>query len=428
MRLLLCSDMASTGFGRVGRELGARFLQAGLDLRVIGINHRGRGGELLALEQKGAPSSELKAFLDEYDASPLWPITMPAFAAGDGMGHNLTAPAIRGKLWKDGWAPDQVLVVADPRAMVFRLRTDEGSLSTLPAFNYVPIEGSRLPPIWQQIWRHVMPVAMTDFGREQLETLLGREVPMIHHGVSPGFYPVSPSRPGGYRGQVITSKDAAKAVLGFAGKTVIFRCDRLTPRKDYPALFQSIAPVLQAHPEVLLVIHCAVDDEGGMLAEMLSHLPGSADINGSWQHPQVRLTKAHDTFRGLTDAELNVFYNAADIYASPTMAEGFGLTLAEAASCALPVVATDFGPAREVLGPDAPLVPYRTLFRNIYAHDWALVDEDAFTKKLMRLVEKPSERRSLGEAARKHVQRFTWDTAANEFLALFRDVPAAAAA
>lgn len=428
MRLLLISDTAQTGFGRVGHELGTRFLSAGIDLRVIGINFRGRGGELLALEQKGAPSADLKAFLDEYDANPLWPVTMPAMAGNDGMGHNLTGPAVRGKLWRDGWKPDQVLVVADPRAMVYRLRTDEGSLSTLPTWNYVPIEGARLPPIWQEIWQHVQPVAMTDFGREQLETLLGRDVPTIPHGVSPGFFPVSPSNPGNWNGQVISSKDAAKAALGLSKRTVIFRCDRLTMRKDYPALFQSIVPVFQAHPEVLLVIHCAVDDEGGMLAEMISHVPGAANVNGSWQHPQVRLTKAHDTFRGLSDEQLNVHYNAADIYASPTMAEGFGLTLAEAASTGLPVVTTDFGPAREVLGPDAPLVPYRTLFRNIYAHDWALVDEEAFTRTLMRLVEKPSERRSIGEASRRWVQRFSWDTAADQFLALFEEMQVATAA
>lgn len=427
MRLLLVSDLAATGFGRVGRELGTRFMEAGTDLRVIGINHRGRGGELLALEQKGASTADLKLFLDSYDASPLWPVTMPAFAGGDGMGNNLTAPAIRGQLWKDGWIPQQVMVVADPRAMMERLIKSEGTLASLPSANYVPIEGSRLPPIWQAIWKDVLPVAMTEFGRTQLELLLKRDVPMIPHGISPGFFPVSPGRPGNFNGQPIASKDAAKAVLGLSGRTVIFRCDRLTPRKDYPALFMAVGPVLLARPEVTLVIHCAVDDEGGSLAEMLSHVPGSFVLDGKWQHPQIRLTRAHDTFQGLTDAQLNVYYNAADIYASPNMAEGFGLTLAEAASCALPVVATDFGPAREVLGPDAPLVPYRTLFRNIYAHDWALVDEDAFTKKLMRLVEKPAERRAIGESSRKHVQQYTWDTAAIDFLALFREMQSVAA-
>lgn len=421
MKLLLISDAAATGFGRVGRELARRFYDAGVDLRWIAINWGDRLGETYRMLQAEATTEQVKAVLDEIDADPLTPFKVPAGLLNDGMGNNLTAPAIRGMLlpW-EGWTPDAVLVVADPKAMMLRGRRDEGAMSEVPTYNYVPIEGDNLPPLWSAIWQKIQPVAMSDFGAAQLETLLGRPVPVVPHGVSDSFYPVSTTRPGYWKGRAITSKDAAKEAAAFAGRTVLLRTDRFVPRKDYPALFHSLAPVLQSHPDALLVIHCATEDEGGNLAELISHLPGALHTNGKWGHPQVLPTRGHDTFRGLSDEDLNVLYNAADVYVSPTMAEGFGLTLAEAAACAVPVVTTDYAAGPEAIGPGGVLVQPRTLFTNVYAHNWALVDEDAFGAAVADLLDHPKKRREIGAAGHRYVTgRFSWDTAAAQFLDIF---------
>jgi glycosyltransferase involved in cell wall biosynthesis len=298
----------------------------------------------------------------------------------------------------------------------------------VPSFNYVPIEGDDLPPFWRSIWDTVTPVAMSGFGQTQLQKLLARPVPMVPHGVSDGFFQVSSVIPGRWKGSPITSKEAAKAAIGVAGRTVLLRTDRFNVRKDYPALFHALVPVFAAHPEVLLVVHCAPDDEGGHMGELISHLPGSYVVDGRWAHPQVKLTSAHDTFRGLADEELNVLYNAADIYLSPTMAEGFGLTLAEAAACGVPVVTTDFAAGPEAVGPGAVLVKPRTLHTNVYAHNWALVDEGAFGDAVEHLVSHPAKRRDIGAAGKRYVAgRFTWDKAAADFLDLFGYQRAAAA-
>jgi len=421
MKLLQISDAASTGFGRVGQELAARFHAAGVDLRWITINWGDRIGETVRLLQKDASTEQVKAILDEIEADPLTPLKLPAALMNDGMGNNMTAHAVRGELraWR-GWRPDAVFVVADPRAMFDRARRDDGALSELPTFNYVPIEGDSLPPFWRMIWEKITPVAMSEFGREQLQALLGRPVSMVPHGVSDTFYPVSPTRPGAWKGEPVSSKDQAKEKIGAQGRTVLLRTDRLVTRKDYPALFHSLVPVFAKHPDVLLIIHCAPEDEGGNLVELISHLPGAFSVDGRWGHPQVKLTRAHDTFRGLSSEDLNVLYNAADIYVSPTMAEGFGLTLAEAAACAVPVVTTDYAAGPEAVGPGAMLIKPRTLFTNVYAHNWALVDEDAFGAAVEYLVSHPAKRRELGQLGQRYVNgRFTWDKAAADFLDLF---------
>lgn len=439
MNLLLVSDLAATGFGRVGRELATRLLGLGWDVRVIGINWRGVDGEINAAMGRGTieqQAERIERTLARMRADPLIDRVMPANIAGDGMGHNLTAPALEGRLWA-GWKPDAAIVVADPRAMWLRLVTDDGSIgrSGIPVLNYVPIEGAGLPADWKLIWEHVTPVAMSAFGQAQLETLTGKPVALAHHGVSDAFRPLSPGEPGTFRGKPVTSKDGAKEAIGYPGRTVILRTDRFILRKNYPAWFRVLRPVLAKHPEAIALAHTVpLDDQGqGNIWQLISREAGArtVGINQSgdaiWEHPQFRLTGWHDSFTGLSDDELRVLYCAADLVVSPTMAEGFGLTLAEAEGCGVPVVATDYSAVTEVVGPGGVLIPIDRLFTNPYAHEWALVDEPAMSSAVEALVSKPARRRALGEAGRRHVGQYTWAATAAIFDGLLRGRAAVAA-
>lgn len=436
MRVLLVSDMAHTGFGRVGRELSQGLLERGHDVRVIGINHRGLAGEFGALAKRGdgtGLAAKVREAAETMAADPLLERVYPASDGGDGMGYGLTAPAIRGELWP-AWKPQGVVIVADPKAMLDRLAHDRGAIGEarhhgVPVLNYVPIEGRDLPPSMRVIWQHCDPVAMSAFGQHELEVLLDRPVPLALHGVSPAFRPITGRDPGILQGKPVHSRDEARERLGFAGKTVILRTDRYIFRKNYPALFRILRPVLAAHPDAMAVLHTTLVDEWGDVRESISREPGAVWDGGiEWRHPQYLLTRAHDTFRGISDDELRVLYAAADLYVSPTMAEGFGLCLAESLACGTPVVANDYSAVGEVVGPGGVLVPPQGYITNGYAHEWSLADEPAMSAAVERLVSKPSLRRELGAEGRRHVARFTWSAAVDVFDGLLRASPAAVAA
>ena len=428
MRVLLVSDLAATGFGRVGRELATGLIGRGHEVRIIGVNWRGAVGELEALVRRGY---SLRLAAAEIEDDPLARWTMPAARDGDGMGTNLLYPAITGRLWA-GWQPDAAIIVADPRAMFGRLLGDGGSLSMLPVFNYVPIEGTGLPPVLRSLWDVVTPVAMSRFGQAQLEQLLDRPVALALHGVSAAFRPLSPTDPGRWQGRTAMTKDGAKEAINATGQLVILRTDRYILRKNYPGFFRVLRPVLAKHPEAIAVVHTVLQDDVGWgdIRELLSREPGAVKIGPGyfdWDHAQIHFTGAHDSFRGLADEDLRVLYGAADIYLSPTMAEGFGLCLAEAMACEVPVIATDYSAVGEVVGPGGILIPPAATFTNPYSHEWALVDEAAMSEALERLASKPALRRKLGAAGRRHVAQFTWGAAVDVFDRLITDAVAVAA-
>jgi len=416
MKIGWIGDLAETGFGRVSREITGRMIERGHDLRIIGINYRGPKLAAMRALDEGKTADEIAEVLRGFEEDRVYAQAVPAGIDGDGMGNNLTARFVAGQL-TDGWRPEKVIVLADARAMMERLMTDRGALGMVPTFNYVPIEGTKLSPYWRRIWDHIQPVALSRFGAQELSELLGKDVPVISHGISDAFHRITPERPSvTSRGTAVTSKEEAKAVFGWQGRTVILRTDRHVPRKDYPAFFAAITPIICADPDVLVVIHCAPIDEGGILPELIAGLPGAYEGPQGWMHSQVLLTRAHDTWSGLSDAELNILYNASDIYASPTWAEGWGLTLAEAAACGVPVVTTDFAAGPEVVGAGALLVQPDHLQGNPHGNLWSVVDIGEFTNALWRLIRDPALREHIGAEGEAHVARYSWDDATDQWL------------
>lgn len=107
--------------------------------------------------------------------------------------------------------------------------------------------------------------------------------------------------------------------------------------------------------------------------------------------------------------ELVHHYNEAAIAIVPSVYEGFGFPAAEAMACGTPVIASDGGALREVVGDAGVVVPVR--------------DEVALADAIDRLLQN---KRLLQELSHKGIERvkthFNWDTAAMQMATIYQNI------
>jgi glycosyltransferase involved in cell wall biosynthesis/O-antigen/teichoic acid export membrane protein len=148
-----------------------------------------------------------------------------------------------------------------------------------------------------------------------------------------------------------------------------------------------------------------------LLLDVVEAIPGSVlDVAGEGDHrPELEAEIAR---RGLGDRVLLHGHvsedEKADLYArawvnlTASSAEGWCLTVMEAATCGTPSAALRVGGLRESIGAGEPGL---------------LADDDAgLVAAVQRLVEEPGLRERLGAAARERASRFTWERTARETL------------
>jgi len=113
-------------------------------------------------------------------------------------------------------------------------------------------------------------------------------------------------------------------------------------------------------------------------------------------------------FSEVSDNYLRALYNSADVYVHSSRLEGFGLTVIEAMSCGLPVVAVRTADLEHVVGPAGYVVDSQPA--------------NALLKPLMTLASDGSERRRLGRLALRRSAGFDWATAARKHLCVYEEV------
>lgn len=407
MRIQFAGDLAGTGFGTVTRDLGLALLGVGHDVRFVSQNDTGDDLEEPFASRTFRVTPEL---VDLEVASKVGLNSLALSAEG-------ILKLIRGELWQDGWRPDAAILLGDFVSVRRLVMADEDTIaafSAVPTYHYVPIEGVDLPPAWAMLWRILRPVAMSEFGADQIAKVTGTRPPVIYHGVdTEQFRPVSAENPLYLESSKETIKLRSKAECkrffgGDPKSRWIVRTDRLMPRKRYGSFLRALAPVLDERPDTFLLMHCRSVDEGGHLYDLISKYPRPVA-------ERMLISGFHDRFGGAPRDILTALYNAADVYASCS-AEGFGLTIAEALACGTPAVGMAYSAVPEVIGPGGMLAPVNRLDDNEYDHAWATVDEPAFGAAVASLLDNEIQRRAFGRAAAAHVRAsFQWSTAARQF-------------
>jgi glycosyltransferase involved in cell wall biosynthesis len=247
---------------------------------------------------------------------------------------------------------------------------------------------------------------MSDWGKTWLP-----DAPVVYHGVDTEQFRPAEEKPyissGGM--EVRTKKDAKQALGYDPDGFLVVRVDRNSERKNFAGTWKALLPVMRKHKDIQVHFHCkAQGDMGVELPPLFSRAPDVAD--------RFYTPGQFGTGKGWPINDLAILYNAADLVVSTTWAEGFGLTLAEAVACGVPVIAQECSSITEVTGPGAVRIQPAGLITAPQGQDQWLPDIPAFSEAIEELYLDADRRKELGQAGRQHIkERFSWDVAAKQF-------------
>jgi len=147
------------------------------------------------------------------------------------------------------------------------------------------------------------------------------------------------------------------------------------------------------------------------------HVPHQLVIGGGkgWLYDEIGETIASLGLQDVVllpgyvaDEDLPALYSAADLFAFPSLYEGFGIPVLEAMACGTPVVTSDVSSLPEVAGDAALLVSSE--------------DVDALAEALWRLLDDTQLRNELRTRGFQQASRFTWKRAAETLLGIYAQI------
>ena len=186
-------------------------------------------------------------------------------------------------------------------------------------------------------------------------------------------------------------------------KYVVFMAPLTNPRKGALEAIQAFRRAREKYPELHLILIGAWD---GRL-----NIPGRYNIITKVLE---KLAKArHVTLTGrVSDMEKYAIFSGSNIFISPTMYEAFGIALAEALYCKLPVVTTDIGGCRYVV---------KNNIDGILVKDQE--DIESFSQAIIKLIKDPQKAKEMGEAGSKRVKSlFSWEKTGEKLEKVYKNL------
>ena len=197
---------------------------------------------------------------------------------------------------------------------------------------YFPVDCTIIYELTRNLEFFDLLVTYNEFGRKEIlkhRPDLKTKIKVVPHGNnSKDFYPISEDEKKAFRKEFFGEN---------ADKFIVTNINRNQPRKDIP---NTIFGFLEATknwdsklPKPFLYLHMHPKDPMGWDIRAIMLQTGlKEDIDYKLLPKELEDTMAETDY-------VNKIYNASDVYITTTLGEGWGLTLSEAASCKIPIIA-----------------------------------------------------------------------------------------
>lgn len=242
--------------------------------------------------------------------------------------------------------------------------------------------------------------AYTKYAQKVIKDVSGLNLDYNYHGINSKDY---------YK----TDARALKKKM-FGKKFVYGTINRNSQRKDIATLMIAFAEIFRPNQDCLY-LHCNPHDVFGL---NLKRLAGRLGLKiGS----DVFFPENFNENQGIALTQLNKIYNTLDVFVTTTTAEGFGLTVGEAMSSEILVIAPLHTSLTEVCNNGEGIIAIRDFEPIVYKQD----DEKIrYKSKKQAVCEALLKARSLSKqkkadkiiTAKNHIKTFTWFKTADTFI------------
>lgn len=222
-------------------------------------------------------------------------------------------------------------------------------------------------------------IAVSQNAADEVKRHLGLSATVIYEGVDAHFFQPA-SEP---------EIAALRAQLGV--ERYLLCVGTLQQRKNQVGLLRAFARIQERVPHTLIL----AGGEGSGAEAVKAYLAAHPDVRAKW-------------IGYVPEAHLPALYSGADAFALPSLWEGFGLPVLEAMAYGVPVLTSNVSSLAEIAGDAALLIDPQ--------------DESALAEGLLRLLSDSALRERLKAAGRARAAQFTWQQAAQQTLAVYREL------
>jgi len=229
-------------------------------------------------------------------------------------------------------------------------------------------------------------IAVSESTKRDTVRLLGvpeAKITVIYEAAHPLFTPITNEE----------ALDRIRARYHLPSEFILF-VSTIEPRKNLPTLLRAFRRLRDNYKSQATL---AIAGNRGWLAEEVDAVLD-----------ELRLGDAVRFLGGVANEELVYLYNAAKLFVLPSFYEGFGLPPLEAMACGTPVIVSKVSSLPEVVGDAGLLVEPE--------------DVEGLTVAMWRVLTDDNLRREMRAKGLKRAAKFSWERAARETLAVYRQV------
>ena len=228
-------------------------------------------------------------------------------------------------------------------------------------------------------------VALSDQGRQDIEHYLGlnsTEIEVVYPGVAGEFRPISRNPHFSPIAEIDEVQDyvlAVGPVQPYKNLDLLIRAFEIIKAKGFPH-------------------HLVITSSGRPVPCSLKRLVDEIGLAGRVQFIE----------RFLSREELSSLYSVAALFVHPYSGEQFGLTVAEAMACGIPVITSDLPSSREQVG-DAGLIV-------------EVGNVEALSDGICKVLSEPARQREMAQRSQERSHQFSWVDSARKMVAIFDQV------